>query len=180
LNKRLSADLHRILIFGNGGTGKTWLARKLGTLLERPVIHLDDLRWAPGYYGIARDNQLVANEVIDAAKADIWLMEGVYGWLANVVLNRATSLVWIDLPEDECIANVRTRGIQGGESQEAFEELIKWIGEYRLRNNSTCHAAHARLFGAFDGPKIILTNRAEIGSYLESLNHRIPGDITGE
>ena len=88
--------LQRILIFGNGGTGKTWLAREIGDILNRRVIHLDDLRWAPGQYGIPRDNQLVFNEVVETGKAESWLMEGVYGWLADAVLHRVTSLIGID------------------------------------------------------------------------------------
>lgn len=53
-----------MLIFGNGGTGKTWLARKLGAAMGRPIVHLDDLRWLPGQFGIARDKHLVFNEVV--------------------------------------------------------------------------------------------------------------------
>jgi adenylate kinase family enzyme len=54
--------LERILIFGNGGTGKTWLARQIGGILQRTAIHLDDLLWLLGQYGVARDNQLVFDE----------------------------------------------------------------------------------------------------------------------
>ncbi|MEJ5081290.1 hypothetical protein [Ochrobactrum sp. MYb379] len=62
--------LQRILIFGNGGTGKTWLAREISGILNYPAIHLNDLRWAPGQYGFARDKKLVFNEVDEAGKAD--------------------------------------------------------------------------------------------------------------
>ncbi|WP_160006633.1 AAA family ATPase [Rhizobium sp. 18055] len=138
--------------------------------MHRSPIHLDDLRWEPGNYGIARNNQLVANEVAEAGKADSWLMEGVYGWLANVVLHRATTLIWIDLPEEECIANVNDRGIQGGGSDEAFQELITWIAEYRLRNNLSCFAAHSKLFEAFTGSKFLLKSRSVISAYLYNLS----------
>jgi len=168
LDKIAPLDLKRVLIFGNSGTGKTWLANNLGRVLQSVVIHLDDLRWEPGNYGIARDNQRVVDEAKHAATADRWLMEGVYGWLAKAVLPRATTLIWIDLPEAECIANVKARGIQGGGSQAAFDELITWISEYRLRNNSTCFAAHAQLFEASAGAKRLLRSRAEIRSFLEA------------
>ena len=161
-------DLRRTLIFGNGGSGKTWLAGRLGEALLRPVIHLDDLRWEPGKYGIARDDQRVVDEVIEAATAEHWLMEGVYGWLAKAVLPRATTLIWIDLPEAECVANIRARGIQGGGTEAAFEELIQWVSDYRLRNNSTCFAAHLQLFDAFAGDKIRLLSRDEIAAFLEA------------
>ena len=163
-------DLRRMLIFGNGGTGKTWLAREVGAIIKRPIVHLDDLRWAPGQYGVARENQLVLSEVIDAGRAETWLMEGVYGWLVNAVLSRVTALVWIDLPEEECIANVRARGIQGGGSEESFRELIGWVREYRQReNSSTSYSSHQRLFDACTGSKLILRSRADIAAYTESI-----------
>jgi adenylate kinase family enzyme len=165
----LQFDLTRTLIFGNGGSGKTWLATHLGNHLRRDAIHFDELRWQPGNFGIARDNQLVVNDVSAAAEAEQWLMEGVYGWLAKVVLPRATALIWIDLPEAECVANVRARGIQGGGSQAAFDELITWISEYRLRTNSSCFAAHAQLYEEFAGYKTRLTSRDQIASFLTGL-----------
>ncbi len=160
--------LQRILIFGNGGTGKTWLAREIGDIVRRPAIHLDDLRWAPGQYGVARDNQLVFDEVVEAGKAESWLMEGVYGWLANAVLHRVTSLIWIDLPEEDCVANIIARGIQGGGSEEDFQELIKWVREYRKReNSSTSYAGHKKLFEAYAGSKVLLKSRSEVINHAE-------------
>jgi adenylate kinase family enzyme len=159
-------NLTRTLVFGNGGSGKTTLANRLATILARPALHLDDLRWEPGNYGIARDNQLVINEAIAAAAADTWLMEGVYGWLAKPILPRATTLIWLDLPEAECLANVRARGIQGNGTQAAFDELLAWIADYRLRDNSSCFNAHLRLYESFTGEKARLTSRDEIEAWL--------------
>lgn len=160
----------RILIFGNGGTGKTWLAGEISRILDRLAIHLDDLRWSPGQYGVARDNQLVFNEVVEAGKADRWLMEGVYGWLANAVLARATSLIWIDLPEEECVANITARGIQGGGSEENFRELVEWVREYREReNSSTSYASHKKLFDAFMGNRVLLKSRSEVSDHVETI-----------
>lgn len=162
-------DLTRTLIFGNGGSGKTSLANRLAAILNRPAIHLDDLRWEPRNYGIARNNQLVVDEAIAAAAADVWLMEGVYGWLAKPILPRATTLIWLDLPEAECLANVRARGIQGNGTEAAFNDLLTWIAEYRLRDNSTCFTAHHRLYEAFEGEKARLASRNEIEAWLSAI-----------
>ncbi len=121
---------------GNGGSGKTWLARKLGDVLGHQVIHLDDLHWEPGNYGIARDRALRDKDVQRAAEADRWIMEGVYGQLVHMAMGRATTLIWLDLPEDECMANIRRRGIQGNGSQTRFQDLLQWVAEYRIRKNN--------------------------------------------
>nr|WP_246729199.1 hypothetical protein [Rhizobium leguminosarum] len=72
----------RMLIMGNGGAGKTWLASRVGEQLHHPVVHLDDMHWEPGRYGIARDRALRDEMVKEAAEGDAWVMEGVYGQLA--------------------------------------------------------------------------------------------------
>ncbi len=76
-------DLRRILIFGNGGTGKTSLARQVGAIIARPVMHLDDLRSVPGQYGIARDNQLVLN--LDYARK---VVGSAVFWVRHCASNR--------------------------------------------------------------------------------------------
>jgi adenylate kinase family enzyme len=162
-------QFQRILIFGNGGTGKTWLAREMSEILRRPAIHLDDLRWAQGQYGVARDNQSVLNEVVEAGKADHWLI-GVFGWLANAVVGKATTLIWIDLPEEDCVANITARGIQGGGSEEGFRDLLNWVRDYREReNSSTSYASHRKLFDTYQGNKLLLKSRSEVIEHVETM-----------
>jgi adenylate kinase family enzyme len=157
----------RMLIMGNGGCGKTWLAHRISERLGFPAIHLDDMHWEPGHYGKARDTALRDDDVKAAAQVDEWVMEGVYGQLVNMVLDRVTTLVWIDLPEEECIANIKERGIQGGGSDTRFQDLLRWVAEYRTRKkNWNSFEAHARLFDGYAGPKSSLTSRSEILAYL--------------
>lgn len=164
----MSDDLFdRILIIGNGGSGKTWLAGELAQILTSPVIHLDDMHWEPNCYGVTRETSHRDRLVMDAATGNRWIMEGVYGQLADMVLARVTELIWLDLPEHECVSNVQRRGIQGGGSRTNFQNLLKWIGEYRDRkNNWNAFDAHLQLFRKYQGPKARLTNRAEIAAYL--------------
>lgn len=165
-----STAFERVLIMGNAGSGKTWLARRIGEQLRHPIIHLDDIHWEPGRYGIARDRTLRDEMVKAAAAEDRWIMEGVYGQLVNLVLNRGTALIWIDLPEGACITNVKERGIQAGETQTQFIGLLKWVAEYRTRtNNWNSFDAHAQLYSAFPGTKWVLSDRAAVTLFADSL-----------
>lgn len=158
------------MIMGNGGSGKTWLALRLAEALGLPLVHLDDVHWEPGRYGIARDRAVVHEDVRTIAAGEAWLLEGVYGLYVDIALPRTTMLVWLDLSEEECVANTIRRGIQGGESQESFDGLVKWVSEYRTRkNNWNSFDAHLKLYESFSGQKARLTSRTEIGACAERL-----------
>jgi adenylate kinase family enzyme len=154
----------RTLIIGNGGSGKTWLANQLGNRLVLPVHHLDEIHWEPGQSGVARDKTLVMQDVCAVAATTSWLIEGVYGWLAQAVIGRATTLIWIDLPVLECIENIEVRGRQNGESLEDFQALLAWVGEYHTRQSSSAYAAHQQLYLQHDGAKFRLDSRDAVSS----------------
>ena len=163
----------RIAIMGNGGSGKTWLARKLSLCLNVAPVHLDDVYWQPGGHGVARDKSIVIEEIRQLSHTSRWLMEGVYGWLIDVVLPRTTLLIFLDLPEDECMANIRARGKQRGESDESFVELIDWVSKYRARrNNWNSFESHSRMFELFQNEKVRLKSRTEITDYADRLSAR--------
>jgi hypothetical protein len=160
------ADGVRILITGNGGSGKTWLGERVSQRLSVPLVRLDDLYWDGAYGGKERDKRLVFDEVVERAAQDAWVMEGVYGWLLPAALPRATEFILLDLPVDACIDNVRRRGNQGGGDEAAFAALLAWIAEYPSRENSNSRLAHLRLLDGFGGARQILHSREEVERYL--------------
>ena len=139
--------MDRIFITGNGGSGKTWLAEQLANRLQAPAVHLDDLHWLPNFSGerprVERDRL-----VTEAADRSFWVMEGLYGSILKQVLPRVTTLIWLDLADDECISNLLQRGQTGGGTEEQFEELLEYTRGYRLRKNMNSFDGHARLFEA--------------------------------
>ena len=164
----------RVVIMGNGGSGKTWLAERLAPCLALHPIHMDLVYWQPGRFGVARDKTVVAKEIGQLSYGDKWLMEGVYGWLVNVLLPRTTLLIFLDLAEDECVANVRLRGKQGGETQESFDELIDWVSKYReRRNNWNSFESHLRMFDEFPNEKVRLRSRTEMTDYADRACRRL-------
>ena len=159
--------MDRTFIIGNGGSGKSWLARRLAERHGVPLVHLDDLHWLPNFAGERlRDerDRLVA----EAAKGEAWVMEGIYGSILQQVLARVTRLIWLDLPDDACIANLMDRGQQGGGTAEQFEDLLSYTRGYRIRQNSlNSFEGHQRFFEAFVGKTAKLKSRAEIAALLE-------------
>jgi hypothetical protein len=167
-------DFDRTVIIGNSGSGKSWLAARLSALLGIPATDLDTIHWEPGGYGVQRDRQLAVRDVLALAQSEAWIIEGVYGWLAEIAVPRATLLLWLDLPIDECLVNLRGRGLRGGGDEESFIGLLKWAGEYRTRTNSNSWTGHSRIFEAFSGRKVILSSRPEITDFLAEAAERYP------
>ena len=94
----------RTVIIGNSGSGKSTLAGHLAAWLHVPVVDLDALHWVDAGYGQKRDEEITRGLVVDAAAHPRWIMEGVYGWLAEVAMPRATALIWLDLACcDHCV-----------------------------------------------------------------------------
>jgi adenylate kinase family enzyme len=155
-------DLARTVILGNGGSGKSWLAKRLAKHLNSQSIDLDAIHWLPGGYNQRRDPAEARAAVRGLATGDRWVIEGVYGWLATEALPRATALVLLDLPDEECVENVQARGLRRGGDEASHAALIAWIREYRTRQNANSFKAHIALFSAFEGPKVQLSSRADL------------------
>lgn len=159
----------RVFIVGNGGSGKTWLARNLGQKLQLPVFHLDELHWLPNFAGERPRNerdQLVAQ----AADGASWVMEGIYGSILRQVLPRVETLIWLELPDDECISNLRHRGQSAGATDEQFNELLQYTRGYRHRTNHlNSFEAHQRFFETHPSHKWKLSTRAEIAAFLAEI-----------
>src|SRR5438094_45505 len=79
----------RTVIIGNSGAGKSALAESLAALVHVPVIDLDLLNWEGNGYGRKRDEYATWRMTLEVSDQPLWIIEGVYGWLAEVALPRA-------------------------------------------------------------------------------------------
>src|SRR5437773_9294977 len=86
----------RTVIIGNSGSGKSTLAEAIASLVHIPVIDLDLLHWEQDGYGTKRHEDVARQMAFDVSNQPRWIIEGVFGWLAEVALPKATALVWLD------------------------------------------------------------------------------------
>lgn len=152
----------RIAIIGNSGSGKSSLAAKTGSALKLPVYDLDHLHWQED--GRKRDEAEARLLVTRRANTSDWIIEGVYGWLAEIALPRAKVLIWLDLPWAECSEGLLRRGAQHGETESDQAALLVWAGEYWTRTTSSSFAGHLRLYETFGGGKIRIQTRADVSA----------------
>ena len=157
----------RTLILGNSGSGKSWLAFKIAEALGCKAVDLDTIHWEPGGYGVVRDKQVAIDMVHQEASGPAWVIEGVFGWLAQEALPRAMALIWLDLPISQCLDNIRQRGLRRGGDAASFEALLDWAADYDGRQTSSSHAGHTRMFTAFPGRKLRLLSRDDVRRFIE-------------
>lgn len=162
-------EMDGIFIVGNGGSGKSWLAGQLAHKLQIPAVHLDDLHWLPNFAG-ERPRDERDRLVTQAAGNSSWVMEGIYGSILRQVMTRVTTLIWLDVSNDECISNLLQRGQTGGGTVEQFEELLEYTRGYRLRkNHMNSFDAHQRFFEEHPLQKVRLSSRSDVATFLAAI-----------
>jgi adenylate kinase family enzyme len=94
-------------VVGPGGAGKTTLARRLGGLLELPVVHLDQLYYASGWSGMDEDDWGRIQR--DLAREERWIMDGNYARPMEPRLRVADAVIFLHMPASVCAERMLRR-----------------------------------------------------------------------
>ena len=86
----------RLWIFGAPGSGKSVLARLLADARGVPFCHLDDLFWRPDWV-IAPEADFLHNTRA-IAETESWIIDGNCSASAPILSERASAVLWLDLP----------------------------------------------------------------------------------
>lgn len=164
--------MERIALVGCGGSGKTYLANQLGTLLDLPVTHLDahyyDTGWSP------RCTEEFAAVQHDRVAADRWIIEGNYAGTLPIRLRRADTVLFLDLPPLTCLAGVAQRRwrFRGGQHPGAgVYDRITWdFACYILgyRRNMRPRVRHLIATCAQHARVVTLTSRSAVRDFLHA------------
>ena len=100
--------MHRIVIFGNSGSGKTTMARELSRRHGLPHLDLDSLAWdVPAVRKpLDESNRLLENYLDEHEQ---WVIEGCYADLLAGAISRASELRFLNPGIEACIRNCRSR-----------------------------------------------------------------------
>ena len=164
----LANKFDRTIIIGNTASGKSWLSKNLGAKLSLNVVDLDQIRWIEGDYSRKETKSTAIEKTVREAENDQWIIEGVYGWLVIPIIERATCLIWIDIPWSESRKNLLARETARGPSGN-FAELETWSSNYWERSSASSYKAHFQLYNEFLGPKYRLANMKESSAFVAGL-----------
>jgi adenylate kinase family enzyme len=152
--------MRRVLIFGRGGAGKSTLARRLGEVLQLPVVELDKVYWradgspTPVAAWQAAQKQLVAGGA--------WILDGDLG-PSDVVeprLRAADTIIVLDLAACRCAWRVLRR------SRERTD-FWRWMLWWRQRSLPRLNLAIQRY--APTAAVVRLQSTREIEEFLRSV-----------
>jgi adenylate kinase family enzyme len=87
----------RIVVIGPGGSGKTRLSARLAELLDAHHVEIDALWHGPNWESCGAEE--LHRRVSAATEGDDWVCDGTYsGIIGDLVVERAETAVWLDLP----------------------------------------------------------------------------------
>ena len=167
--------MKRVMIIGCGGAGKSTLARKLGEKTGLPVVHLDQIWWAPGSWQhmerVAFDD--ILREEMDKPR---WILDGNYNRTMELRLEKCDTVIYLDMPRLVCLKNWIGRVIQNwGHARadmaegcaEWFDpEMAGWIWNF----NKTNRGRYYDLLRNLEGKQVyILKSRRQINEFLKKL-----------
>ena len=100
----------RVVVTGLAGSGKSTFAVALAAETGLPVIHLDLAFWKPGWVAPSETEWREKQRVVLAG--DAWIADGNYHETLDLRIERADTLVVLDMPWWLCSGRALRRGFQ--------------------------------------------------------------------
>ena len=181
----------RIAVWGTSGSGKSTFAHRLAGLIGVPHVELDALNWQAGWRALnSRDPEEFRRRVEAALAAEAWVCDGNYHRVRDLVLARATHIVWLDYSRWVVMNRVLRRSLSRAVSRKELwpgtgnrEHLSRWLDkEHPLRwawdtyqgrrQRFTTRFAEPALAGV---PKHRLRHPSEAGPLMRALQSEASG-----
>jgi adenylate kinase family enzyme len=170
--------MNRIMIIGCGGSGKSFLARKLGQSLSLPVYHLDRIFWKKGWVESERAPFLESQQRILSTHR--WIVDGNFGGTMELRFKHADTIIFLDLSTAVCLWSVVKRRFQyrnqarpdmtEGNNERLDSAFLRWIFSFRRIYRSKILS---RLQSLIDHKKIvILTTRRAVDCFIEETEQK--------
>lgn len=176
----------RVWVVGNTGSGKSTLAKAIAATTGAPRLELDAIRHQPGWAELP-DDEFRARTAAMAA-TDAWVIDGNYSMLRDVILARADTVVWLDLPRPVVMRQVIARTIRRVVRRERLwnDNREPLSNLFRLKPDKsiiawawTSHRKYVERYQALQGELepthitfVRLASREEAAAYVLNLDQR--------
>ncbi|MDR0405001.1 MAG: topology modulation protein [Oscillospiraceae bacterium] len=179
-------DYNRIVIVGNNGSGKSFLAKKLADLTSLPLIHLDAEFWRPNWGMPSQEEWLKKNkEFISKEK---WIIDGMcsHGGTIELRFVAADLVIFLDINRLSCLIGIfkrngKKRTDTVAHQDEKFDirfiQFCKGVWDFpktRKRTIINLHNKH------FNKPFFVINSKRKMNKLLDQWNKSIPYCLANE
>lgn len=100
---------NRIIILGNNGSGKSFLAKELSVITGLPLIHLDAEFWLPNWKMPSKEEWLKKN--VEFISREKWIIDGMcsHGSTMDLRFEVAELIIFLDINRFICLESVIKR-----------------------------------------------------------------------
>lgn len=116
-------ECSRIIIIGNNGSGKSFLAKELSDITGLPLVHLDVEFWGPNWEQPAKEKWIMKqNEFISKEK---WIIDGNHTGTMGLRFKSADLIIFLDINRLVCLLGVlRRHGKKRSDMPQYLEERL--------------------------------------------------------
>lgn len=167
--------MERIMIIGCGGSGKSTLARALGEKTGLPVVHLDQIWWAPGNWQHLEREEF-DRRLMQELEKPRWIMDGNFNRTIEARLEQCDTVIYLDMNRLVCLKSWLGRVIQNwgharpdmaeGCKEWIDPEFATWIWNFNKNNRKRYYEL---LEQQTEKKVLIFKNRRQVAKFLESL-----------
>jgi adenylate kinase family enzyme len=166
--------MERVLVIGSGGAGKTTVARKLASVLQLPLIHLDAYYWNAGWVETPKDEW--ERRVQSFVSKPRWVMDGNYGGTLDLRLAACDTVVFLNMPRRVSLWRAFKRGMRywgrtrpdvaPGCPERLTWSFLVWIWTYPARRRDNI----LRKLDALQNARVfVLSSQREVDEFLKGI-----------
>jgi hypothetical protein len=114
------------------------------------------------------DQGEVARLLEESKRTASWVVEGVFGELAERYFAEAELLIWLDIDWKTCKSRLLARGSESKrhlgreQSEEGLKRLVDWASHYYDRGDLRSFVGHQSLMEKFPGKTLHLTSEEQV------------------
>lgn len=99
--------MHRIIVIGCPGSGKSVFSRALHEKTGLPLYHLDNLYWNADRTKV--DHDIFLRKMQEILESDAWILDGNYQSTMEKRMLYCDTVFFLDYPLEVCLSGVRAR-----------------------------------------------------------------------